>query len=324
MVFHPNKSGLITNNSRSPIDGKTFAKKQVLVCSRMPDVNTKFSYLDYHGEHLSVSARLQKSYHKKICQDSALVFAVPGLVAVGVFDGHEMQGELVSSFMADLVIERLADTKDDSPSEALLHASSRLAERYRRATAFDPANCTGGTTAMLVFLYPDGRFEASSVADSALYQCNHATARRFFNYDQIPVRGQKALMPVRGMKLAAFRAYRNIIRSYVGIANQFAMETASGILAVGEKLVVASDGLTKNLRIFIDEDSKRITDASGCDDIFGIILNSDSSPADALLHAVNARISLTAYLSDTKLIGKTTAILPVDDDISIISVTRNK
>ncbi|MBN1170506.1 protein phosphatase 2C domain-containing protein [Candidatus Micrarchaeota archaeon] len=315
-----------TVNSYSPTDKKTLRKKNIFVSARLAHKNNEPSSLDYGNKSFSVSARVLKGDKHRTTDDSALIFISKKLCAFGVFDGHGSNGGIISPMLADLLLKTLVE--EDSPNGplTLLRSATKilLPAYFEQFGENGIITSDGGTTALFVFVYPDWKFHAVSVADSALYKYGKQQTTRFFSFSDIYGVCKDATIPFTALYPDNYIVLRNVISDSVNLSDSYTVQVTEGRLDPGETMIIATDGLTKNLRHMVDSRTGLMLDISGCEDLHALMSSANGNAAEFLLDTIRKRMKLSQQIRDKKVIENNTVLAPADDDLGIITVTHKK
>lgn len=297
------------------------------------------------SRNTSISAHVSKAKQRERGQDVAMVITSGEQNVVGVFDGYGQLGDDLPSELAYtmcMLWQLRRDTIDScQAAEAFIHDAAMLAlrrirecyqveepDREGRTPTLVPRGDLpyGGTTAMLAFMFPDGRFLASCVGDSACYVVRpDEGAERYFTYNTIPSRDWRSEYPIPSVDVCVqdYVSLRNVLVYSVTGIRVDRVETMEGRLEKGDMLILASDGVTKNLSIETDEMGK-VREVGGCRDIEDIAGKSKGAKkaAGTIMKAIQKRAGFTP--GDEKPIGMpgNRVLLPADDDVSLVVVYR--
>jgi serine/threonine protein phosphatase PrpC len=232
------------------------------------------------------------------CGDSAFFYHDGKKAIFGVFDGvsGEAGASSASSDAAEIILgslkghDRISETK---MKQALSAAQAKVGP--------------GLTTALVVYLQKNGSFIAASVGDSPLYSLDKAGEVAL----EIPL----ARIVKDGDSILKFFYFRNIVSSVLGQSGaDISLSLRKGKLESGEVLILASDGLSDNL--FVEIDDGYVKDGSGCGDL-GVLVGKERSPEDmvpSLAAEVGKRVSVG------RIERKDRMLVPKEDDLAIIAV----
>lgn len=159
------------------------------------------------------------------------------LVADGM-GGHD-HGEVASAMARDMVVQ--AVQKGQPLAEAITFADAEIIRHSSEKRTDRPM----GTTVVAVLLRGD-QFEVSWVGDSRVYIYNDRLKQisRDHSYVQELV-DQGAITAAQ----AKTSPHRNVVTQALGVTqpDQLKVETIKGTLAVGEQVLLCSDGLTEEV-----------------------------------------------------------------------------
>lgn len=313
----------------------------------LPDDPVKDSSFSCSSRHTSISAQVSKAKGRDRGQDVAMVIAEGEQNVVGVFDGY---GELGDDIPVELAFSMCklwslrSDTVNTSEAaKAFFHDSAMLTSRklmeiYQveeeapenpETTPIDSPYIKnrpyGGTTAILVFMFPGGRFVVSGVGDSACYVVRpDGEIARMFTHNTIASRdwtGEDSLHRI-AMGAKEYATRRNILTHSVTLGGVSTVEIDEGKLEKGGMLILASDGITKNLTVMTDENGN-VRETSGCEDIGKIVSGKKGAEAaDAIMKTVRERISYPSGKEKLVQMPDNRVLLPAADDTSLIVVQR--
>ena len=235
------------------------------------------------------------------CGDSAFIRYDKKRFIVGVFDGvsGDPGAAMASTDAANAVLSRLKlpgrpSEQDVEDALSAAHAAVRL----------------GATTASLLILEPDGSFIIAVIGDSPVFS--------------IDSRGSVSLeMPMArivsdGDSILKFFNFRNYVSSVLGSVfsqdSGLQVHIRSGRLKPGHVIILASDGLSDNL--FVEVDDGYVTDASGEADLKSIVgkLREPGAVVKTIMRMLRGRIAKGRQET------KKAIIVPKADDITVAVV----
>jgi len=236
------------------------------------------------------------------CGDSAFIHADKKKVIIAVFDGvsGEQGAEQASSVAAIAILNHLKDI--DSPSkddlqEAMVQGHSHITNGY--------------TTALVVIVEKNGRFSSASVGDSALYSIDKAG---MIKLELLPKR-----IVGEGSSIFRFMAFRNIVGSVLGAPGDMEIFFKEGMLDAGDLLLMATDGITDNLKFDVEEG--KVKDCSGERDLKEII--GEKNEAKAIIKTIEEeimrRIENKVQINEAK-----ESLIIKRDDLAIICLKFNE
>ena len=182
-------------------------------------------------------------------QDSALVLELSGgrrlfLVADGMGGhngGREASEMVCQTFRHYFEADPSAAEQPSSLRAALILANNRLAETSRRQPEMFGM---GSTVVALIIDEETGLFNFLSVGDSPLYQWKGGQLRRLNEDHSLRSDLLREVMAGRmSPEDAACHPDRNVLKSAVFGQMISLIDEKAGVLAVGERLILASDGL---------------------------------------------------------------------------------
>lgn len=311
-------------------------KNQVpkILTVKLPLLRSSAALFEYGDSMFTLAMHVQKKEHWRYCQDTAIMYLSKSFCMFGVFDGY---GEIGGEFS-----DALAKNICMLGPELQIESDAGLIALLRNATSVTidaTMICNGrhsGTTALLLAISPDKRYLVAGIGDSAPFLVSRGTVARFLGYDTIGICGeerairdcrptQSDYIHARHISCHSIRPIRRFTYSgstYTGFEDR-EVETAGGTLNSGERLLLVSDGVTKNLSVMIDSDG-RVGEVSGCADIADMAAQESAESLSArLLRLVNERIALRRPEGAPQFFAsKNGVLMPADDDITIIEVGR--
>jgi serine/threonine protein phosphatase PrpC len=277
----------------------------------------------------SVFAHVRKKYDKKKCQDVAIVSTDKKHTLVGVLDGFGDEGDSVPVLMGEKIshlwLKRKKQINNSQDLSDLLFDAAVLSLRNKNIKSMH-----GGCTATIAALFPDRRYMIASVGDSAVYLINpDGKISRLLTHDVIfhqvgPV-GYIDELANLNLSPDSYESDRNVLLSAIcRRLNKGDIEITEGILEQGARLLLVSDGITKNLYSGIDCEG-RISEISGCFDLERIIQGKinilEMGEAIAEKAHERAALNIRRVISNGESSGS--MLLPADDDMSVVVLSRD-
>ncbi len=270
---------------------------------------------------------VSRARKKEKCQDTAIICISDKVAMAGVFDGFGPGGGNVSEQLAKRLM-RLADSKRGWIETAL---ESQLILRMAINSCLNSGifeSFEDGSTAVLSFLHADGRYSCSMLGDSALYKVGR-TVEMISDMDRVVVPTKEGMMekPLEETSLTPemYAMARNfLLRPYAvtGDYDAHNIMTVKGRLERGASLLLASDGLTKNVFFETDENGfvRRI---GGCADMERIIRNGQAEgigAGEALSYTIGRRMRDAIQDNGKMWTDGQRVRICADDDLSIITI----
>ncbi len=307
-----------SNNVRK----SSFPKYQPKVAALLPANRQKESGLTYSDDAVSLCAHVRKGMTRRVCQDTAIILVNDKFSLIGIFDGFERDGGIVSNAVAECVLEMSHNRRMQSKGDLVGLLNAAVAEGLNSITL--PVK--GGTTALLSLILPDRKYITINIGDSGFYLIKKGGVSRMFDYNQLCLDSQTPPVSVIKKKLhyLYYAVYRNILAHSITMRGMRpgSIESAEGFLEDGDCLVLASDGLAKNLTVNIDEKGI-LKDVSGCADLSSIVKGSGHPPVimNEIVSTISRRIDDAVKREKTKpsfyRYPDGTVLLSQDDDFSI-------
>ncbi len=276
----------------------------------------------------SIFARVRKGMLKETNQDCVAAFASGNLYMLGVFDGFDRGGAVFARAMAKSCISlaKEADPLNPDSELLLLQAVSLTCSRKRLSFL--------GTTATVALVLPDGRYDISSVGDSAAFTIGPRVERLLdydWFYDVKRYETRKGIYRVKDLcyrmdeyNKARAKHFAAISRHGLVWDERICREPlgrAGGRLEKGSALLLCSDGITKNLSCSVDS-RHNIVDISGIDDIARQVRGFEAREAGRkLFDAVTKRLDALGSGFKEEFRGIRKALILADDDISVASIS---
>ncbi|MFH2106403.1 MAG: hypothetical protein ABII22_04025 [Candidatus Micrarchaeota archaeon] len=294
-----------------------------VTCVRLGLDRTKPASFSLSSDRVEIAAHIRKKGDpaKTECQDSAIVIITPKNVVAGVFDGFGPAGTFLSENAASIAT-RLLRT-DKVRCDPLLDVAQELSDLGLYASG--NLNREGGTTAVLASVSDkDGGFCVNGAGDSAIYRQRLPNQiSRLLNYF-FDNRGDR----IDEMIIQEYLSRRHFVSSIGTLSFQPPIagryECSGGMLDAGEVLLLASDGLTKNLTVRFNPETQKVIDVSGCRSLQHILngMREPSAMVEAILRAINRRVNRLERR--VHLCNKSTVLWPQDDDVALIAMKFHK
>lgn len=302
------------------------------ICSLIPRNPYIGQRMDYEDERLSVYACSRKRAERKLCQDTVAIYISNDLYFAGIFDGYEEGGDYFSRTIAKKCLA-LARTADPSKLDSV-----KLLEGAVELMLSEKPRYDRGTTATVALVRSDGEYSIASVGDSAAFEIGRRVKRlldfdRFYDTRDFRTVGMKRMKDLHFTmeeyddmrRMLAFYIDKEGIQSskkYVG--NENPIETAKGKLVPGSTLMLASDGITKNLLFRIDSEV-RVIEISGCSDIESMLRDKDPSEVGkAVFDEITMRLNRLGDNYYEVFYEDKQAMMLGEDDISVVSLAMKK
>ena len=269
----------------------------------------------------------QGKTHKK-CQDRVLIVEHDKFKLLGVFDGHGPVGVFFSQTLAS----RFGEECMEKPEVAL----ANLVDTIRSiALGFDyiasrwPGGMKisdymgSGTTATLALILPDGSFDLVSVGDSPAYRLDKTPEYFFEPTISNTVAG--LLIGSKDLDPLTYRGVRNVLTDTVEFSGiRGLVDEHFGVLSTGEILILASDGLSKNLSLPVDGKGKLVS-LNGIEDLERFVFGCVDAKAigELLVPTILKRMTLNfPPYGYRKVIRSGRVLLPSDDDLSVVILKK--
>lgn len=289
-----------------------------------PDKNTAGSTIHCSLSSFSVCAHSRKCCDRPFSQDAMMLLTEENFFIAAICDGFGKKGDLFSINLVDHISDIFHEKRHESfdlkkTKSALIDAIIATSDSLKKKK-FDSY---AGTTLVLVIIFPDGRFFAFSLGDSPLYLLNGLGTRRFFDYNKIidPTDAVIYNLQSHSLKPAEYVKIRNYLSDLVsneGVHGK--LESEGGFLPPFSSLLLASDGLSKNLVFALDQYGN-VADVGGCQDLFSIsrMIDHKKSRLEHALKVLNGRIE---QFNGSLVQNDKTAHAIQDDDLSAIEISR--
>jgi len=295
----------------------------VLSAHVMPAKLNKSAELRYREKGRALYAHVEKGRKRKLCQDTAIALLSDDISIIGVFDGYGAGGDVYSHVMGNAVLslgyKRRSYFRDRLDMAYLVKDAVPMALESIKCYKLPE----GGTTAVVAVILPDGRYFLGGVADSAVYILHKNNIERLMTYDKVIIHDfeEKSITDAK-ITPREYASARNVIMCAIsgnGLSDD-AIETAEGVLQKGMRLMLTSDGITKNLAVGLAENGM-VKDVSGCADLGKIMGNKTSIRriGETILSKIRLRIFKVGE-DDFNIVKKKdgTAIVSQDDDLSVV------
>jgi len=272
---------------------------------------TRHSSFTHSTDSISVSAIVRKGADRDVCQDAAFIYIGPKITLLGVVDGFGPAGTAISRFVAEGMVA-LAASGNKNPLKAIIEAIG-----FMEVPA--PPLDRGGATAACVTLYPSGSFCMSSISDSAAFRFMDAGTRRLGQMYDVDSQGRS----IKEKSLDVYFAERHKVSKVIqyGRSNAEFIQSDGGLLYPGEGIILSTDGLTKNLSIGYDPETRKVQDNSHCLDLASILMGTRNpkDATEALLSAIKARLRMPRDSGKYLEMGDSYALYPEGDDVAIVA-----
>ena len=304
--------------------------------------------LAFENGSFAIAAKSVKSTDKERaqkntpCQDTAFVIAKENYLVAGVADGFSTYGHEYSDLIAKRLLELdLAGMIEESRygrktplSDILLGAIKETAGNV--IAEFERSNLdrsySGGTTVTLVLVLPNRTYAIAAVGDSDAYFIDRrGWIMRVIESEVLPSSSFEPDTPSGRFSLTKYLENRSIlvhaISRLYGTGLGLGITLKNGVLAKGETLLIATDGLSKNLSIgIVNTEKQGVLAADGCKDLMRLLRRTtETNIQDALEHVIkaireriqNIRKDRVEFLTgDSQL----EVLAPNDDDLTAVMV----
>src|SRR5208283_3845242 len=288
---------------------------------------------DWQGENanafckrdgFSISARVRKTWTRDWCRDSASFFVCDKFAMVAVLDGYKEEGDSYSSRISIRLLELCRERIDELPGNP--DARSLLISSTDVVPSIFSGICNeSGTTAIVALLLKNGRYSIASIGDVAAYAIMHGFAARLLDYTRIqdPRSFSSGTLSVGHIGQLHLRpddyakARHRIIASIrMNGMDPTKVESTEGILERGDRLVLASNGISKNLKILVD-DNGIVKDVSGNVDLTRLLsgIGEVEQATMRIMRKIRWRTAWTKNVGDGRWPVKDHGIvMPSEDD----------
>lgn len=288
----------------------------------------------YTSHKLAVSAHIQNGITRKNCQDTLVVAISNKGVLLGVFDGFGETGDIASEIMGESVLYSFQRNIVNGGISVFASACNQALKRFRRKNSGVKEG--SGTTASVVMIYPTGRYMVCAVGDSPVYvieDYGNKVTRLLNTHETALIQTGSAepnkpvckKIPLLEAMLSPqqYRIARHFMESSITKEGIRDIEFAEGELSPDSKIIVASDGLSKNLKLSLGNYGQ-IVDVSGCNDIKEIICGKNE--CESVLERIVTKITMLmshavsspnpGFSFDACELNEIR--IPQDDDLSVI------
>ncbi|MFH2106940.1 MAG: PP2C family serine/threonine-protein phosphatase [Candidatus Micrarchaeota archaeon] len=270
------------------------------------------SELSFSAHGLSVAVSVTRGARNEVCQDVAIAHASEQFALFGVLDGYRNQGHVLSRLLGDGILDACGNLP---PREVSLF---KIMERALSSISGE-VTADMGTTVLLALVFPDGNFEVISRGDSGVYFRTSKSLNCLFDHENVR-NDENVIVPVVGMAFMDYADSRHAVVDSV-ISGRLDMEKVRsnfGRMSQGNVVLLATDGVTKNLGIILDSEL-RVLHASGSQDLCDYLQVIDGASAirDSVDTLVISRLQLPHRIEDG--IG----YAPDKDDRAIIVISRD-
>lgn len=286
----------------------------------LPDNPAKDAIVSRSEAGISVFASVSKKRRRERCQDIALASTCRGHSLLGVFDGFMSEGDFVPTMVADNIAKLWLKRMDSIRSPGDMGNLLFDAAKKTLMDVNDPF-MSGGTTAIVAVATPERRVFIASAGDSAGYAIDaQGKVRNLFNNDMIYIPpGYVARINDVALDPDVYVYARNILATSISKNFSWAdIATGEDFLEPGSRLLLVSDGITKNL--FVEMENGKIRDASGCKDLEIMVRGVQSAEQIGALIAEKARTraktNIRRTINDQGQMGH--MLLPADDDMAVV------
>ncbi len=275
--------------------------------------------LNFRSRKFSIFSHVQKKCQRELCEDTTIAYTGENCCVIGVFDGHGENGLIYSETVARVLLSLCNAPNNElsklRPAELLKKASSDVMKLM--------PPLPGGTTASIALVLSDGRYLISSIGDSAAYIIGRKEVRRLMRYNHITISPDLEPTPLSEFPVTPkeYGWLRNVLAYSIGRRKlpEEAIESTEGYLENGALLMLASDGVTKNLLLSVNQEGD-VVEVSGSSDLREIKKRkrAPSSVGSAVISAINQR--LAGATDEIKPVPNQNSmvLVPQHDDISLI------
>jgi serine/threonine protein phosphatase PrpC len=305
---------------REPVRRGVFRKKipafESVVLSQNANQQDRLLLKSVNSECFAI---VRKGTARLTCQDAALISLEDGHALMGVFDGFMELGDLLPGLVGYKLSNSWKEQKGSmSRAEDLKDLVFRAANSSLSFTS--PAD-SGGTTAVVASILPDQRFFVASVGDSAAYYIDpNGNFRRLFSHGKV-LFGDEESTSIK-LDPKAYSQARNFLSSAIGsYFGKKQIKIEEGVLERGAKLVLVSDGITKNLHLTTDENGN-VSKMNDCADLQQIVsgISGVEEIGDTIM---NETIKRAVSKTSSHGISPGMVLLPADDDMTVVAFEQN-
>jgi serine/threonine protein phosphatase PrpC len=272
-------------------------------------------------QYSRVFAKVRKKWDRERCQDTALVSIDGKNALIGVFDGFGGLGDFFPGLVAHDIGNFWKKTKKRITSaqdlkDMLIQTAIRsLLELYS-------SNMRGGTTAIVAAILPDRRFLVANIGDSVGYLMDGDGHIRRILEDETMILpdGSRERLSKINLHPDLYSWARNILPG--SISEQFGEEQidiCEGVIGPKSRLVLVSDGITKNLFVKTNQEGG-VFGVDGCDDLMGITcgrVDVEDIGREIITESAQ-RASTNIRRSFGKGMNEGMLLIPGDDDMSVV------
>ncbi len=320
-------------NAQTPGNGQPLSRSNSAI---LPADRQNKARIFCSRKELSFSAQMLKGRERSICQDTIAMLVRDDIIMAAVLDGHESWGHLYSLEMARCLVRLARHLRTPTGPDAkqlIIEAAKAMpflpSEDYLEALLGAPKK--GGTTVTVALLGRDRRYSIATLGDSPPYLVGHGSAKRLsdssciLDIDRKDEGGRLFI----GKDIVQWDDYLEVRNYIFGAVNGFVttkseIQVKEGELERGMKLVLVSDGITKNLSCVTDL-SMNVLDVSGNLDMARIMRDGMT-----LTEATSRLLSVARSRADGKS-GPTfrsngerlEVVSPADDDMTVIALAAD-
>jgi serine/threonine protein phosphatase PrpC len=266
------------------------------------------------------SVSVHKGATRIRCQDTAVLHISDTFAMLAILDGFGHAGEMFSYRVGSSLLALMSGNHNWNILG--MDTESILRTAIENGLTGADRNKIGGTTAILCLLMKNGEYSISSIGDSVGYVSGKDLLRKHFDYDTRGWNQTGAPLHEAKIQPEEFASIRNILDHSITFSNMDGdwIETERGTLGIGETLLLASDGLTKNLDFKVSGQGF-VIDPRGLEDLYALI-QADPRPSK-LAAAISKEIrDRMAEKKDIFASSDNTGRRTQDDDLSLLAFAR--